>query len=108
MGYVIEHLGKSLPLCGVYFFIHKWQGRTAANGRLRSPQGTGSPISCGSWQVNLSNTEGRERWDAGGRSWGVLLTPAVVLYEDPSSAGFLLLREYEQSLGAKELRRPGI
>lgn len=35
-------------------------------------------------------------------------TPAVVLYEDPSSAGFLLLREYEQSLGAKELRRPGI
>lgn len=29
-------------------------------------------------------------------------TPAVVLYEDPSSAGFLLLREYEQSLGAKQ------
>lgn len=34
--------------------------------------------------------------------------PAAMLYEDTSSAGFLLLREYEQSLGAKELHGQGI
>lgn len=37
--YVTEHLGKSLPLCGVCFFIHKWQGPTAAHDRLEEPSG---------------------------------------------------------------------
>lgn len=79
MGYVIEHLGKSLPLCGVYFFIHKWQGRTTANGRLRSPRGRGSPVTV----VLAVFTE--QYWrksgvDVGGYAslagcWGVPLTP---------------------------------
>lgn len=92
-----------------YFFIHKRQGQTTANERLRSPGGTGSPVSCGSWRAWLGNPEGR----AGGmwvgmqaRQAGGPLTPAAVLLGgDTSSAEFLPPREGEQTPDAEE---PGL
>lgn len=42
--YVTEHLGKSLPLCGVYFFIRSGQAQLQQMTGLRSSRVQRAPL----------------------------------------------------------------